>query len=82
MKKSNNTIKFWVLNRFTYLFIAWVCLFILMGIVNDVYFNAFILTIGGFLTLCAWAYIVEDNHANSSERLMWSKLSSLLDAND
>ena len=82
MKKSNNTIKFWVLNRFTYLFIAWVCLFILMAMVDDKYFNVFILGIGGFLTLCAWAYIVEDNHANSSERLMWSKLSSLLDAND
>ena len=80
MKKNYNTIKFWVLNRFTCLFIAWVYLFILMGIVNDVYFNAFVLIFGGFLTLCMWSYLIEDNHANSSERLMWQKYSTFVDS--
>ena len=77
MKKSN-TFKFWALNRFTILALSWVMLFTLMLVVDDVYFNAFVLCVGGFLSLCVWSYLIEDKHANSSERLMWLKISSLL----
>lgn len=77
--KKNNTFKFWVKNRFTILALSWVMLFTLMVIVNDVYFNAFVLCVGGFLSLCLWAYLMEDNHANSSERLMWQKYSTFVD---
>jgi len=47
--------------------------------VNDVYFNAFVLSVGGLLTLGAWSHIVTDKNASSSERLMWSKMSRMLD---
>lgn len=78
--KKNNTFKFWVLNRFTYLMLMWVCMFVLMLIVDDPYFNIFVLGVCGFLSLCLWAYLMEDNHANSSERLMWQKYSTFVDS--
>lgn len=79
MKKSN-TFKFWVLNRFTILALSWVMLFTLMLVVDDVYFNAFMLFVGVFGTLGVWSYLIEDKHANSSERLMWQKYSTFVDS--
>ena len=77
--KKNNTMRFWLYNRLTYLLIAWAHLVMLMVSVNDVYFNAFVLSVGGLLTLGAWSHIVTDKNASSSERLMWSKMSRMLD---
>ena len=80
MKK--NAIKFWLKNRFTAIALAWVCVFIILGVINDVYLNAFIFIIGGFATLFYSTYLIENNKLNSSERLMWIKYLNLVDNKD
>lgn len=77
MKK--NAIKFWLRNRFTAIFLIWLMMIVIMNILNNPYFNGFVLFIASFATLFYCTYLVEENKMNSSERLMWQKYSKLFD---
>ena len=77
MKK--NAIKFWVKNRFTAVGLIWVMMFIIMNILNNPYFNGFVLIIASFASLFYGTYLVEEKKMNSSERLMWQKYSKLFE---
>ncbi len=77
MKK--NTIKFWLKNRFTAIFLIWVMVFFLMNSLDNPYINGFILFITAFSSLFYCTYLVEENKMNSSETLMWQKYSKLFD---
>lgn len=77
MKK--NTIKFWLRNRFTAIFLIWIMMLLTMNILSNPYFNGFILFISSFATLFYCTSLVEENKMNSSERLMWQKYSKIFD---
>lgn len=77
MKK--NTIKFWLRNRFTTIFLIWIMMFLTMNILNNPYLNGFILFISSFATLFYCTSLIEENKMNSSERLMWQKYSKIFD---
>ena len=79
MKK--NAIKFWLKNRLTAIALAWVCVLTILGVINDVYLNAIVFTIGCFATLFYVTHLVEENKMNSSERLMWRYLMSIFEKN-
>ena len=75
MKK--NIIKFWLINRFSAMMLAWVLGLVLMCAVDNPYFNGLLMFILFFSTLFVMTYLVEEHKMNSSERLMWIKYSSL-----
>ena len=77
MKK--NTIKFWFKNRFTAVGLIWIMLFIIMGVLNNPYFNGFVLTITSLSTLFYGTYLIEEKKLNSSESLLWQKYSKLFE---